>query len=65
MAFATFGRFQFFIRTDDRGCIEVGVQCRTRAEGVWAVCGLRQLCFETGRWLGDFVADRVTATGRK
>lgn len=37
MAFATFGRFQSFIRTDDRGCIKVRVQCRTRAEGVWAV----------------------------
>ena len=37
MAFVTFGRFQFFIRTDDPGCIEVRVQCRTRAEGVWAV----------------------------
>lgn len=37
MAFATFGRFRFFIRTDDRGYIEVGDQCRTSAEGVWAV----------------------------
>jgi hypothetical protein len=37
MAFAIFGRFQLFIRTDDRGCIEVRVQCRTRAEDVWAV----------------------------
>jgi hypothetical protein len=37
MAFVTFGRFQFFIRTDDPGCIEVRVQCCTRAEGVWAV----------------------------
>jgi hypothetical protein len=37
MALATFGRFQFFIRTDDRGYIEVGDQCRTSAEGVWAV----------------------------
>ena len=32
-----FGRIQFFIRTDDRGYIEVGDQCRTSAEGVWAV----------------------------
>jgi len=37
MAFATFGRIQFFIRTDDRGYIEVGDPCRTSAEGVWAV----------------------------
>ena len=37
MAFATFEQFQFFIRTDDRGYIEVGNRCRTSAEGVWAV----------------------------
>jgi hypothetical protein len=37
MAFVNFGRLQLFIRTDDRGCIEARVQCRTRAEGVWAV----------------------------
>lgn len=37
IAFATFGRFQLVIRTDDRGYIEVGDHCRTSAEGVWAV----------------------------
>lgn len=37
MAFAAFGRFKFVIRTDERGYIEIGDQCRTSAEGVWAV----------------------------
>ena len=27
-------------------------------------CGLRPLYFETGHWHGDFVADRMTASGR-
>lgn len=37
MAITTFGRLQFFIRTVDRGFIEVGDWCRTSADGVWAV----------------------------